>query len=98
MTESASKPISTIGPFTITEGEDAFGKFLVVSEFGSAWPIHLLQPMNQQAEKHYTPDVGVRALMALLLLAYDLGKRDQRREIRQALGFTGAPGEFINGR
>lgn len=77
--------------FHLTRDGDAYGETLYIDRQRDAATIHLLQPFNDWAKKHFQPDENERRLCRMLEYAYQKGYKAAQADIRKAIG---APGSY----
>ncbi len=71
--------------FTLKRDVDAYGHRLALPGF-SYMPVHLLQPFNDWAEKHFDILKAEQNLLFLLEEAYAKGYQAAQADLRKALG------------
>jgi hypothetical protein len=75
--------------YFLYKGSDAYGETVQIR--GPGMPmytnfIHLLQPFNEWASKHYNVESEKERLTGLLNAAFNAGREDMRAEFRSILG------------
>ncbi len=71
--------------FTLKRDVDAYGHCIALPGF-SYMPVHLLQPFNDWAEKHFDMGKSEQNLLFLLEQAYAKGYQAAQADLRKALG------------
>lgn len=71
--------------FTLIENVDAYGGTVHLRGISYA-VVHLLQPMNEWAQEHYSVERDKQNLLAMLEEAFQRGRDSKLKEIQDLLG------------